>query len=197
MGKELTDDDIRAAARMLRCDTAGIRAISRVESSGSGFLKDGKLRVLFEGHQFYRYTNGAYAQSHPTICYPRWTSQFYCRGNAEGRGQCEWNRLQQAIALDRKAALMSASVGRFQIMGFNFALCGFTDVEDFWTALAESEGEHLKAFCAYVIAVRLDEELREHRWADFARRYNGPGYLKNRYDTKLALAYASSLTINA
>jgi hypothetical protein len=42
----------------------------------------------------------------------------------------------------------------------------------------------------------LEDELREHKWAEIARRYNGPEYNKNGYDTKLAKAqarYSSSL----
>jgi hypothetical protein len=75
-------------------------------------------------------------------------------------------------------------------MGFNFALCGFKSVEEFWAALGRSEGEQLNAFCSYVKSVGIDDELRNHDWAEFARRYNGPEYKKNQYDTKLANAYA-------
>jgi site-specific recombinase XerC len=31
--------------------------------------------------------------------------------------------------------------------------------------------------------------LHNNDWAGFAKRYNGPGYKKNKYDTKLASAY--------
>ena len=37
------------------------------------FLSDGRVKILFQGRKFYQYTKGAYAQSHPTICYPKWT----------------------------------------------------------------------------------------------------------------------------
>lgn len=186
----LTESDFLVAAKLLRCDVAAIKAVAEVESSGSGFLKDGRLRILFEGHQFFRYCKGAYAKTHPSICHPHWTRENYCRGkSAEQRGICEHERLSKAILLDRKAALMSCSIGKFQVMGFNFALCGFKTVEEFWSALSKSEAAHLNAFCAYVQAVGLDDELREHRWADFARRYNGPGYQKNLYDIKLAKAW--------
>jgi len=35
----------------------------------------------------------------------------------------------------------------------------------------------------------MAEALRKKDWATFARRYNGPGYAKNSYDTKLKSAY--------
>lgn len=190
MPERLTEDDIKSAARLLKCDVAAVKAVAEVESSGDGFLQDGKIKLLFEGHKFYNYTKGAFAQSHPTLCYPKWTTQYYAKGpNAEVRGQGEWQRLQQAMQLNRNAALMSASFGKFQIMGFNCVHCGFNDVEEFFTAMQSNEGEQLKAFCEYIQDVGLDNELREHRWSDFAFRYNGKEYWKNKYDVKLAAAW--------
>jgi hypothetical protein len=186
----LTEQDYEKAAKLLKCDVAAIKAVAEVESSGAGFLKDGRLRVLFEGHQFYKYTKGAFAEANPTVCHPKWTRDFYCKGDAETRGAGEFARLDDARKLDKKAAMMSCSIGKFQVMGFNFALCGFKSVEEFWAALGRSEGEQLNAFCSYVKSVGIDDELRNHDWAEFARRYNGPEYKKNQYDTKLANAYA-------
>jgi len=190
MAGKLTEADYAAAAKVLKCDVPAIKAVAEVESSGDGFLTDGSVKILFEGHQFYKYTNGAYAESHPTICYKKWTKEFYAKGpNADVRGAGELARLAEAMALNRNAALLSASYGKFQIMGFNFAICNFVTVEDFYTAMQISEAEHLQAFCNYIKGNALDDKLRTHNWAELARRYNGPDYKKNQYDTKLAKAY--------
>ena len=190
MAGKLIDADYEAAAKALKCDVAAIKAVAEVESSGGGFLTDGSVKILFEGHQFYKFTKGAYATSHPTICYKTWTTKYYTKGpNADVRGAGELARLAEAIALNRTAALLSASYGKFQIMGFNFAICGFVTVDDFYNAMQVSEAEHLMAFCNYIKGNALDDELRMRKWADFALRYNGPGYKKNQYDTKLANAY--------
>jgi hypothetical protein len=53
----------------------------------------------------------------------------------------------------------------------------------------DSEGAQLQAFVNFVLHEKLDDELRDRRWADFARKYNGPGFKANRYDTKLAAAF--------
>ena len=191
MGKQLTDTDYENAANDLCCDIAAIRAVAEVESRGDGFLSDGRLKVLFEGHQFHKYTKGSFAHSHPALCYAKWTRDHYAKGpNSEARGAGELARLEAAMALDRNAALLSTSYGKFQIMGFNFALCGYPTVDDFYEAMQVSESEHLRAFCAYITAVGLDDELLAHDWGSFARRYNGPEYKKNLYDAKLAAAYA-------
>jgi hypothetical protein len=186
----LTDPDYAAAAKLLNCDVAAIKAVAEVESSGNGFLTDGRVKILFEGHQFYKYTKGKFAVSHPTICFKKWTKKFYATGpNADARGAGELARLAEAMALNETAALLSASYGKFQIMGFNFAIAGFTTVQDFYTAMQISEAEHLMAFCNYIKANAIDDELRSHNWAGFALRYNGAEYKKNQYDTKLAKAH--------
>jgi hypothetical protein len=190
MPPKITEDDFKNAARALRCDVAAIKAVAEVESSGNGFLSDGRVKILFEGHHFCRYTHGKYVSTHPFICYPKWTRVYYTRGKTSDiRGAGELERLYHAMALNRTAALLSASYGKFQIMGFNFAICGFVTVEDFYNAMQTSEGEHLNAFCNYIKGNALADELREHRWSDLARRYNGPEYKKNQYDYKLDMAY--------
>lgn len=187
----LTLDDYKNAAKRLRCDTAAIRAVDAVESAGNGFLADGKVKILFEGHKFSRLTAGTHDAAAPDISYPKWDRSKYAKGaTAEIRSQGEWARLQKASALNKRAALMSASWGRFQIMGFNFTHCGFTAVEDFVTAMKSGEPAQLAAFCEYIALTGLDDELREHRWPEFARRYNGADYAVNKYDVKLAKAWA-------
>lgn len=186
----LTEADYASAAKKLKCDVPAIKAVAEVESSGNGFLSDGRVKILFEGHQFYKFTKGAFAVSHPTLCYKKWTKKFYTTGpNADVRGAGELARLNNAIALNRTAALMSASYGKFQIMGFNFAVAGFPTVDEFYEAMQISEGEQLNAFCNYIKNNSIDDELRSHNWAGFAFRYNGAEYKKNQYDTKLAKAH--------
>jgi hypothetical protein len=82
----------------------------------------------------------------------------------------------------------------FQIMGFNYGLCGYDHVYDFAMDMGVSEGKHLLAFCGFVKRASsggkaLVAYLRARDWAGFARGYNGPGYQANQYDVKLAKAY--------
>ena len=43
---------------------------------------------------------------------------------------------------------------------------------------------------AFITSANLACHLRDHSWARFAGGYNGPGFRKNGYDTKLATAFA-------
>lgn len=190
MHTTLTQSDYESAAKKLGCSVAAIKAVAEVEASGGGFLADGRLKVLFEGHVFSRYTKHRFDKSHPAISYPKWDKTKYAKGkDAEERGVKELDRLQEAMKLDHTAALMSASYSMFQIMGFNFAACGHTSVEEFLLAMSESAGRQLEAFCDYILHVGLDDELRDRKWAAFAKKYNGPGYRQNNYDRKLESAY--------
>jgi hypothetical protein len=178
------DADFAAAARQLFCDVAAIHAVVEVEAGGkTGFLPDKRPKILFESRWFHKLTRGRFDASNPDISTPTWVRNY--KG-----GAAEYERLAMAAALDRTAALQSASWGMFQILGVNFRLAGFDSVESYVARQIVSEGEHLLAFCNFVIASKLDDELRDRRWADFARGYNGPGYRENRYDEKLAAAYA-------
>lgn len=180
------------AARQLDCEVAVIRAVAEVEAPGGGFLADGSVKVLFEGHVFWKYTRypERFAASHPSLCYPKWTKAHYARGaTADDRGLRELHRLAQAMLLDRNAALMSASYGKFQIMGFNHLKCMYPDVELFYQAMRRDEASHLDAFCHFIKSAGLVGVLRRREWAVFAKRYNGPAFADNDYDGKLARAY--------
>lgn len=187
----IVPEDYIDAAVYLGVEPAVIHAVDEVESGGSGFLPDGKIKVLFEGHIFHRYTKGKYSKdpAFADISYPTWTTKHYAKGSVQARGDKELERLSRAATLDRTAALMSASYGRFQVMGFNFTMCGYTDVSAFFDGMQEDETKHLEAFIEYCEHVNLVRHLKTKDWASFARGYNGPLYKKNAYDTKLAKAY--------
>ncbi len=184
MKPSLTEQDVNDAAQLLKCEPAAIWAVCDVEAPRGGFNPDGTPVTLFEGHKFYSFTNGIYAQSHPSICYPRWDRSKYGKS-----WQAEQQRLQQAMQLDRRQALKSASWGRFQIMGFNYSMCGFVELQAFINAMYESERAQLMAFVEYLKTTKLDAHLRFKNWAAFAKGYNGPSYEQNLYDVKLANAY--------
>lgn len=182
--KRITDDDFQTAAGRLMCNVACIRAVVDVETGGkTGFLEDKRPKILFESRWFHKLTGGRFDASHADLSTPTWVRNY--KGGAG-----EYDRLEAAVALDREAALKSASWGMFQILGANHRLAGFDSVEDYVERQLVSEGEHLKSFVSFVFASKLDDELRDRRWADFARGYNGPAFKENRYDDKLAEAYA-------
>lgn len=179
----ITRDLILDDAARLDAEPAMVLAFAEVESNGSGFLPDGRPAILFEAQWFHHYTQGQFDGSHPNISSAVWDQSLYLGG---GR---EWDRLNQAMALDAHAALMSASVGAFQVMGFNYAICGYPTVEAFWSALKQSLDAQIAAFTSFVAG--NPELLTAVRTKDFkicARDYNGPGAVAT-YAAKLETAY--------
>jgi hypothetical protein len=181
---QLSVNDIEHAAETLRCHRAVIDAVCEVESGGSAFLPDGRPKILFEAHVFGRLTGGRWNRSHPNISAPVWDRSLYGRAGAH-----QYDRLDEAKELDRFAALQSASWGRFQILGENYRLVGYDDVEDFVKAMCDSEAKQLEAFLAFCEARHLNAALRGQDWETFALRYNGSGQVAH-YAGALQSAFA-------
>lgn len=178
----LAEEDFKAAAEQLGVDIASVKAVAEVETSGQAFDQTGRPRILFERHYFHRLTEGRFSAKHPDI------SNSLAGGY--GKFSEQYGKLERAYRLDQSAALMSASWGKFQIMGSHYRTTGFPSVKAFVLALASSEVEHLNVFVNFVSANEtMLTALRGKDWGRFAKAYNGAGYKKNRYDEKMAEAY--------
>lgn len=177
----LSDVDITEAANQLGIEPVVVHAVDEVESRGRGFLPDGRPVILFERHVFSRRTGHRYDAGHPSISSPM-------AGGYGAGGMHQYDRLAEAIALDRKAALQSASWGKYQVLGANAETCGWPNVEAFVASMLESEAEHLKAFIGFCRANDLVRFLATRDWRSFAAGYNGRGNVDD-YSQKLAVAY--------
>ena len=186
--RKLTDDVIKWVAKSLNVPPSRIYAVKAVEAGVSGFGTTGKALVLPEPHRFSKLTGGKYDKVNPLVSYPVWDPKKYPAGQ-----DVRWDRIFQMIQLDVDAGLMAASHGMFQILGENYAACGFSSPFDFVMAMSLSEDAQLEAFVQFVSNKRirgksLVDWLREGRFDYFAEGYNGTGYRQNSYDTKLASA---------
>src|SRR5215510_6239652 len=170
----LSDSGLKQVLDLLKTGAAEVWTVLAVETHGCGFLKDRRPLILFERHIFHNETNGAHDLTHPGISAP--TSGGYVGGAAE------YDRLQEAFALNPHAALDSASWGIGQVMGFNCKLAGFNSVEDMVTAMVNDEDAQLKGMANFMHSQNLHVALSKHDWSGFARDYNGPSFAKNQYD---------------
>ncbi len=183
--RALTQDDIEDAAQALNVAVAKIKAVREVESGRlGGFGPDGRPIILFEPHVFSRLTQHRYDGTHGGVSYPTWGAKPYPASQVD-----RWAQLEYAEHLDRDAALQSASFGLFQIMGFNWKVCGFASVDGFYDAMCRNEREHLMAFVNFLKANHLDQKLAAGDWLGLATGYNGPGQAQA-YAAKLSAAYA-------
>lgn len=194
--RKLTDIQLAMAARSAGIEPAALKAFSIVESAGEGFLPDGRPKILFEGHIFYKQlviagiTPSKYLKGNGDILYEVWDKTKYKGGTGE------YDRLQKAIEIHKTAALKSASWGMFQIMGFNHGLCDYPTVHEFVTAMYVSEEEHLKAAIKLLESMKIKEYLNQKNWKMVAAKYNGPQYSANLYDIRLQKAYMQYIHLN-
>jgi hypothetical protein len=174
-GDPLAQNGFDEAASIASVGLPELWSVLAVETSGSGFLQDRRPKILFERHIFSRLTDGKYDADDPDVSQPS-------QGGYGPGGAHQYERLAAAMLLDEEAALKSASWGLGQIMGENFAAAGFDQVSDMVTAMVASEDSQLQAMAKFLTAGGMDQLLRSHDWAGFARRYNGPNYAANNYD---------------
>jgi len=196
MNKKLTDSQVVEVARQHGIEPAALRAVLLVESAGDGFLPDGRCKILFEGHVFWRQlvimgiNPARLVMGNQDVLYELWDKRRYVGGAGE------YERLEKAMRIHRTAALKSASYGLFQIMGFNHRACGYDTVMAFVDEMNLSEYHQLQAAVKFLQSQNLIRFLNSHSWGEFARRYNGPRYADNSYDLKLQKAYNQSLNLN-
>jgi len=189
---ELTDNDYENAAKELLCDVALIKAFASVESSGNGFIEfsetDWRPKILFEAYWFSNLTNHQYDKDYPDISSSVWNPKLYCYGKAE------YERLDKACTLNREAGLQASSWGKFQIMGFNYKICGFVKLQDFINAMYKDEVEHLKAFVNFIKSKSvLWEALKNNDFEKMALYYNGSKQVPI-YSERIKIAYNSFKT---
>ncbi|MBA1187568.1 N-acetylmuramidase family protein [Pseudomonas entomophila] len=198
MNMPIARRDLLEAAGRLDVPLASIAALKDVESRGQGFLPDGRPTLLYERHIMYRRLHlpnkaedvpaqlqqraEALARTYPSLVNPK-------PGGYVG-GAAEHERLARAREIDDERALESASWGAFQVMGFHWSRLGYANVTAFVEAMQRSETDQLEAFVRFIETdAVLHRALKAQQWSAVAKRYNGPDYRRNQYDTKLQQAY--------
>lgn len=181
--KRLEDLDIPRIAATIGCGEDHLHAFMDVEAAGSGFDSQGRPKMLFEPHVFYRNLQGEKRARavKAGLAYPLW-KRDYPKGS--------YPRLLAAIEIDETAALKAASWGLGQILGENHKLVGYSTPQAMVRAFVDDEEAHLEAIVAFLKGKGLDKYLRAHNWAEVARGYNGAQYAKNGYHTKMRAAFA-------
>ncbi|MCQ8781739.1 N-acetylmuramidase family protein [Mangrovibrevibacter kandeliae] len=182
--KPLDDIDLPRIGYRIKVGEDEIHAVMDVEAAGGAWDGQKRPKMLFEPHRFYKNVPPEkLAQAVAAgLAYKTWGEQPYPKDS--------YPRLVEAMKIDETAALKSASWGLGQILGENHAMVGYDAPQAMVLAFMEDAETHLDAMVSFIIAAHLDDELRAHNWAAFARGYNGPQYAKNAYHTKLAAAFA-------
>ena len=176
------EEDYRILAARTGLDAPTLYAVRRVESgSRPGFGPDGKPVLTFEPGLFSRSTKGVYDDEHPQVSSRRLT---YPVDQA-----ARWKQLEEAYALDPKAAYEASCLGTFQICGLNYGRLGFGSPGEMSWFVSQSEANQVEVFVRFVENAGLLPLLKAKEWDRFGRRYVGGAH----YGPRLAAAYAEGM----
>jgi hypothetical protein len=181
----VTDADFVASGQRLgNVQAAAIKAFWKTEANGSG-SQNGTLKILPEPHRFSKNTGHRFDATNPTVSYPKWGTRPYPKTQDARLAQ-----MLQMVRLDVDAGFASVSYGAPQIMGENFAMCGYDSPFAFAAAMAQDEQTQLRAFEAFVTAAGIVPALRRvdkttASWEPVASKYNGTGFRVNNYHVKM------------
>lgn len=182
--KSLTNSQIQSLAEANNYEYAALKAVVNVESSGHGFSeKTGRIIIQFEPLWFQRkYSDWKNHQANHT-----W------QNNGVEDQTAEWKAFNDAFTISPDAAMQATSIGLMQVMGFHYELLGFKTVGQMWDYAKESEANQLDLGIRFIKSnPKLDAALKTKDWKTFAFYYNGAGYAKLKYDTRLAAAYRTA-----
>ncbi|WOC16805.1 N-acetylmuramidase family protein [Pseudochrobactrum sp. MP213Fo] len=101
-----------------------------------------------------------------------------------------WQLLNRACAINCDAAYESTSWGIGQVMGAHWHWLGYVSVEALVEAVRASPAGQIELMTRFLLYSNLRPALNTHDWEKLAYQYNGPLYAKNKYNLKLAHAYA-------
>lgn len=188
---------IARVAKSIGLEPAAVLAVAEVESAGKAFaVVNGKQEPLirFEGHYFDRLVGKDKRASarRAGLADPR----VGAVKNPNGQ-PARYAMLERAMDIDRDAAIMSVSWGLGQVMGEHWKMLGFSSPTDLMATARSGVAGQVLLMAKFISEnAGLKRALKNHDWASFARGYNGPAYKKNRYDVKMAEAYARLKKLN-
>lgn len=184
----VTEAELQGFADRLGCTLRQLRTVALVESGGGGFDADGRPRILWERHYFWKRLR----LKIPLISDPA-PGGYTLDANRNGIND-SWEKLATACCTAPGWAFESASWGKFQIMGAWWAKLGYASAIEFAWAMRESEAAHYEALVRYCETFGLVPAIRAISGnpvtcVPFAKGYNGAGFRKFNYDGKLAEAW--------
>lgn len=170
---------ISQMAKELGVDADLLAAVILVESGGSGFT-DGRLKIRFENHYFLDRTKGY----EDLFTYYWKDHKFRTSVTAEwktvhtGRQSGEYAAFEFALSLDEEAAYRSVSMGLGQIMGANYAACGYGSAKEMFEDFSKGHERQIRGMALFFKNYNNGKTLAALQNGDlksFVTQYNGAG----------------------
>lgn len=187
-----TREEIELIAEERGWDPAALLAIAEVESAGRAYwtVRGQRLPAIrHEGHYFYKRLKGARLKRavREGLAHPRAGAVKMPRSWA-----ARYDLHERAKAIDESAAIESISIGLGQVMGAWWKRLGYNSPQHMFEVAKASVAGQVELMARYITEFGLGQYVAnpsKRGFAHFAKGYNGKGYRKNRYDTKMWSAY--------
>lgn len=181
--KTLTDEDFRLVADELGVEVAAMKAVVSIEAGAAmeGFWAPGVPIVNFDPSMYRKYG--------PKAPDRKGNKNAKVPEGLTGYAKKEWTQLTNARHNNAQGADMGTFWGMFQIGGFNYKVCGCETIDEFVEKMSHSELAQLELFAKFLAGTGQLKYLQAKDWTRFARAYNGAGYAKRKYHTRMAAAY--------
>jgi len=177
---------LKEQAAKMGVSAADLAAVLLVESRGRGFDEEGNVITRFENHVFFKRwgeKNKKVFDQHFTFDpETRHKGHTFRKGTTGAFATFHNNNAKElevlafARTLDDTVALESASYGAAQVMGFNFAKLGYSNVQAMVTDFATGIRPQLDGMISFIKSTKLCMDgLKAKDYVKFARGYNGKG----------------------
>lgn len=187
----LTEQDYIEVAEELGVEVAAIKAVVEIEAGKAhkGFWAENKPIINFDLSVFKKMATKnkvslAEAQEKYPVIFAKPNIAKY--GSQQAGQQA---RLDAAREFHDLSGIEGTFWGMFQLGGFNWKICGTESPQQFVDLMSRSERDQLELFATFMKNTGLLKYLKNKNWSAFARQYNGPGYAKRGYHTRMAKAY--------
>lgn len=192
--KRIDDVDLPRIGERIGVGEDVLHAFLEVEAAGSGFDSQGRVKMLFEPHIFFRLLKGTQRDQAVAegLAYSKWR---------RGYPKDSYPRLERAMEINSSAALKAASWGLGQVLGENHHQLGYDSVEDMVADFAEDEENQVEGLVQFTITNHIDDDLKRIQQkidrgekvtaADaipIVRVYNGPKFAENDYHNRFVKA---------
>lgn len=182
-------EEISSVARQLSLEPAALLAVAEVESGGRPFAQVAGRReplIRFEGHYFDKRLSPAARRMARAAGLASPVAGRIANPSTQA---ARWQLVEQAAAIDRRAAHESVSWGIGQVMGSHWDWLGYGSVDALVAEARSGVGGQVRLMVRYIDKAGLIVALRSRDWHAFARGYNGPQYRSQGYHSRLSLAY--------
>jgi len=170
-------------------DPAALLAVAEVESGGRALFHVNGVQepaIRFEGHYFDRRLSGRIRDQARQAGF---AAPEAGRVRNPKTQRERWLLLERAMNIHKKAALESTSWGLGQVMGAHWEWLDYRSIDELVADARSGVAGQVSLMLRFIDKATLKQVLEARDWRNFARRYNGPGFARNQYDTRMAASY--------